>query len=230
MDVNKYRHLCRLQIAGCPELSPAHKVVLMTLTDYINRKTFIAWPDFDTLAENCDVDRRTAIRAINEGRRLWHIVRIRRGGKVAGRGISNQYVFRLKHVPDAPKIMSRDREIVSRQSLISVTLDTLTSDEHLILFQRGYDLASYASSSEDRKADEKRLGEEERETPRSPDPPKASVKAECFRLAREYEGDGSCGLVARLLNNGESPEDVLADIRDAIESGNCLGHALWRPE
>lgn len=66
MDVNKYRHLCRLQIAGCPELSPAHKVVLMTLTDYINRKTFIAWPDFDTLAENCDVDRRTAIRAINE--------------------------------------------------------------------------------------------------------------------------------------------------------------------
>jgi DNA-binding GntR family transcriptional regulator len=84
----------------------------MMLTDYINRRDFIAWPDFDTLAENCDVDRRTVIRAINEGRKLGHIVRIRPGGWVAGKGVSNRYMFRLKHVPDAPA----PRDAVSGQS------------------------------------------------------------------------------------------------------------------
>jgi hypothetical protein len=99
MEINQYRHWCRLKVAGCIELSPAHKVVLMTLADYLNRDSFLAWPDFDTLADNCDMDRRTVIRAINEGRRLGHIKKVRQGGRglrPGGHGVSNQYAFLLR--------------------------------------------------------------------------------------------------------------------------------------
>jgi hypothetical protein len=115
MEINQYRHWCRLKVAGCIELSPAHKVVLMTLADYVNRDSFLAWTDFDTLAENCDMDRRTVIRAINEGRRLGHIKRVRHGG----RGVSNQYAFLLR------KDAEREFDRVSPVSPSGETSDTL---------------------------------------------------------------------------------------------------------
>ena len=54
-------------------------------------------------------------------------------------------------------------------------------------------------------------------------------KSECYRLAEEYEGVGSNALVTRALKT-DAPEDVLAEIREAIKSGDTLSHALWRSE
>lgn len=53
--------------------------------------------------------------------------------------------------------------------------------------------------------------------------------AECYRLAEEYEGAGSVVLVTRALKT-DAPENVLAEIREAIKSGDTLSHALWRSE
>jgi hypothetical protein len=208
MDINKYRHLCRLQIAGCVELNHAHKVVLMTLTDYINRHSFIAWPDFDTLGENCDVDRSTVIRAINEGRRLGHIVRIRRGGRRGNKAVSNQYVFRLHGFSDAPRVADQPSQ--------SGTPATKTSVEHLIY---SVVAAPYVAAQPEDSRGKGRKGVAERG---------ATIKAECFRLVRENYGESRIGLVVRALEV-DFEDDVLADIRRCISLDADIGEALYRP-
>jgi len=55
-----------------------------------------------------------------------------------------------------------------------------------------------------------------------------STESQCFQLARENSGERGAALVAKALQT-TSADDVLAAIEDAIESGNDLGHALWRP-
>jgi hypothetical protein len=54
-------------------------------------------------------------------------------------------------------------------------------------------------------------------------------ESECYRLAEEYEGAGSNVLVARALKT-DAPENVLAEIRKAMKSGDTLSHALRQSE
>jgi hypothetical protein len=55
------------------------------------------------------------------------------------------------------------------------------------------------------------------------------VAAKCYRLAEEYEGAGSAELVTRALKTA-TPENVLAEIREAMKSGDTLSHALRQSE
>ena len=53
-----------------------------------------------------------------------------------------------------------------------------------------------------------------------------SATAECYRLAGKYDGDRGRTLVTKALEEGADPQDVLDEIRAAVEAGNDLGHAL----
>jgi hypothetical protein len=125
---------------------------------------------------------------------------------VGNKGVSNQYVFRLHGF-----------DTVSSQSSQSVRPDTVTSDEHLnysvVATPNGGSTISEDSRGKGRK------GMAERG---------ATIKAECFRLVRENYGESRVGLVVRALEQ-DFEEDVLADIIQCIETGNDIGHALWRP-
>lgn len=114
MNINKYRDLCRKRIRECRDLTHAYKSVLMRLVDYVNSDDFTAWPAFDTLADDVGVHRATVIRAVNVGRKLGLLKRIKKGGKKNGRGIPNRYVFALDIVAGVqPCQVSRDNDIVA---------------------------------------------------------------------------------------------------------------------
>jgi hypothetical protein len=55
-----------------------------------------------------------------------------------------------------------------------------------------------------------------------------SIASQCFQLARQNCGERGAALVAKALPTS-TPDEVLDDIQDAIESGDDIGHALWRP-
>ena len=65
MTINKYRDLCRRRIRECdhPLITSARKLVLLRVVDYINSDDLTAWPAFDRLADDLDLDRSTVIRA-----------------------------------------------------------------------------------------------------------------------------------------------------------------------
>jgi hypothetical protein len=55
-----------------------------------------------------------------------------------------------------------------------------------------------------------------------------STEAQCFNLARQSYGPTASALVSKALRTLPASE-VLEEIQNAIETGNDLGHALWRP-
>ena len=61
----------------------------------------------------------------------------------------------------------------------------------------------------------------------SPSHPDVAVR-QCYRLARDNYGDRGAALVTKALQSSD-PLEVLAEIEDAIASGDDLGLALWRP-
>ena len=118
MNINKYRDLCGKRIRECdhPLITSARKLVLLRLVDYINSDSFTAWPAFDTLADDLDVDRSTVIRAINAGRKAGLLVRIYKGGKTRRGGTSNRYRFNLDLVAaEPPGQVVRDNDLVARE-------------------------------------------------------------------------------------------------------------------
>jgi hypothetical protein len=103
MDVNKYRGLCRRLINECrdPRLTHARKLVLLKLADLIDsREGNTAYPAFNTLAAYAGVSRDTAIRAVNIGKKIGLLIRVKGAGKRGLGGTSNRYGFRLKEVAD----------------------------------------------------------------------------------------------------------------------------------
>jgi hypothetical protein len=83
-NINKFRDQCRKWVNESA-LTPAQKLVLHRLIDYVNRESLIAWPSLDTLAADTGVSRRTAINAVNGARKLGVVERPYKGGKINGR-------------------------------------------------------------------------------------------------------------------------------------------------
>jgi hypothetical protein len=128
MNINKYRDLCRKLIYECrdPELTRARKNVLLALVDCVNdRESYSAWPAFDSLADKVGADRRTAIRAINVGRKIGLLQRIYKGGKTCRGGTSNRYRFCIDPVSGQTPTQCQ----ASAQP--SVRPDTQSSNDHL---------------------------------------------------------------------------------------------------
>lgn len=99
--VNKFRDDCRRQIQECrhPELTYARKCVLLKLADLIDdRKDWTAYPAFSKLAKYASVSRDTAIRAVNVGKKVGLLVRVKRAGIRGLGGTTNRYEFRPNEV------------------------------------------------------------------------------------------------------------------------------------
>jgi hypothetical protein len=132
-EINIYREACRNLVASHPRLHPNHKVVLMRLTDYVNRRTWDAYVSEQTLAADCGVTTRTVRRAMNAGRRFNIIKRTRRGSTWSG---PNHHVFLVSaqdtRVPCTDKV-HRTPVAVHRTPEVSAqdTRVLLTSEEHL---------------------------------------------------------------------------------------------------
>ena len=54
-EINRYREACRNLVANHSKLKPNHKVVLMRLTDYVNRHSWDAFVGEEKLADGCRV-------------------------------------------------------------------------------------------------------------------------------------------------------------------------------
>jgi hypothetical protein len=178
MNINKYRDLCRKLIYECRdrELTRARKNVLLALVDCVNdREGYSAWPAFDSLADKVGADRRTAIRAINVGRKIGLLQRIYKGGQTCRGGTSNRYRFCIdpvsgvtlgQHVPD----MSGDNDLVSGQTPTqcqtsaqpSVRPDTQSSNDHLNdhLILKAPPSPSFGNDAVVAKEEKKGVGEE----------------------------------------------------------------------
>jgi hypothetical protein len=142
MTINKYRDLCRRRIRECdhPLITSARKLVLLRVVDYINSDDLTAWPAFDRLADDLDLDRNTVIRAINSGRKAGLLERIYKGGKTRRGGTSNRYRFNLDLVAaEPPGQVVRDNDLVAREPSTqwhasarpSGTPATQSSNDHL---------------------------------------------------------------------------------------------------
>jgi hypothetical protein len=53
-----------------------------------------------------------------------------------------------------------------------------------------------------------------------------NLRAECYRLAGDYDANRGRALVTKALEEGADEQDVLDEIRVAIETGDDLGYAL----
>jgi hypothetical protein len=129
INVNRHREIVRWKIVRKkkPALTECQKVILMVLVDYINSQSRIAYPDFDLLAEKTGYHRTTVIEAINAGRKAKIVHRLRKGGKVAGRGLANEYTFPLTR-----------EEIVAHRLLISDTPPENSSQPAMELVASGH--------------------------------------------------------------------------------------------
>ncbi len=129
-EINIYREACRNRIASDPRLQPGHKVVLMRLTEYVNRNTWDTFVSQAKLATDCHLTVRTVERAISAGMRFGIIERTFRGHNGIG---PNHYVFKLK-TPAIPEKVTRP----ARQSYPTGVTELpdrdvgLTTEEHLI--------------------------------------------------------------------------------------------------
>ena len=82
-------------------MTHARKLVLLKLADLIDdRQGFTAYPAFTTMAKYANVSRDTAIRAVNIGKQIGLLIRVKGAGKKGLGGTSNRYGFRLKEVAD----------------------------------------------------------------------------------------------------------------------------------
>jgi hypothetical protein len=102
-EINRYREACRNLVANHSKLKPNHKVVLMRLTDYVNRHSWDAFVGEEKLADGCRVSPRTVRRALKAGKALGIIERTVRGNK--GKGAS-RHVFRVASQPDTPVLLN----------------------------------------------------------------------------------------------------------------------------
>jgi hypothetical protein len=183
-NINRYRDACRELIYACrdPKLTRARKSVLLALVDAVNDKEgYTAWPAFDTLAERVGVDRRTAIRAINVGRKLRILQRIYKGGQTWRGGTSNRYRFCIdpvsgeslgQRVPDDNLVSGQTPTQCQSGAQPSVRRDTRSSNDPLTENLNGA-ASSAASESVVGVAQERGFGEEGRESKPSSDDPTA---------------------------------------------------------
>jgi len=213
MDVNKYRDRCRKLIQECrhPEMTRARKLVLLKLADLIDgREGNTAYPAFNTLAEYAGVSRLTAIRAVNIGKKIGLLVRVKGVGKRGPGGTSNRYGFRLKEVSDViPLPMSQDTKEVSGQipkkyqasTERGIRRDTQQSKDNLTdSLKEAPPSSSALEGPSSVVAEERGSGEEERESKPSSD----NATAEPAEMPKQSDAELQIEMVARACPKANS--------------------------
>jgi hypothetical protein len=229
MTINKYRDLCRKRIRECdhPLITSARKLVLLRVVDYINSDDLTAWPAFDRLADDLDLDRSTVIRAINSGRKAGLLERIYKGGKTRRGGTSNRYRFNLDLVAaEPPGQVVRDNDLVAREPSTqwhasarpSGTRATQSSNDHLNdhLILEAPPSSSFGNDAVVAKEEKKGVGEEGSGLPAwtTPSLDEIEYTAELRKLCERAEEIYTPGLVPQRYwrKRKQTPEEFDAEM------------------
>lgn len=198
--------------------------VAIVLGYHINRKSGLAFPGVRTIRRLTGMSTSTISAAVN-----WldahRYVRIQRGRT---RNATSTYMPLLSRASEHPVRPVRTPVFAPGDT----DLPTYLPKEPLSLRPRS-SIAATISSNEFEEREEKRTSEVEREarnhrpieSPLLTETPESKV----YRLVREHYGPGKVGLVTIALGD-TAAEEILADVEEAIENGDDIGHVLWRPQ
>lgn len=240
----------RRRVLADREIGANAKVVAMAISLHFNRENFLqnkgdlAFPGIATLAAMTGLHRSTVIRANSdlEGRHLE--VRRRRIGK---RNMANRYIPLSAAAPNSQGSQrglqrrsassggANVHHLVAPVRLPSSSGATLTSDLTSDLTPDTINIASLrdvaqnnsAASEGSKKGDSRESKEVAIESPPS------SIKAECYRIAREGWGERGASLVGQAFQCGRGDSEVteiLCESRDAGVGADELAAALWVPD
>jgi hypothetical protein len=219
-------------------MTSARKLVLLKLADLIDgREGNTAYPAFNTLAEYAGVSRDTAIRAVNIGKKIGLLIRVKGAGKKGAGGTSNRYGFRLKEVTDAlplsdvrgPKEVAgvprkRSQACIERGSRPA----TQQSKDNLIDSLKGGSASSAASESVVGVAQERGSGEEGRESKPSLD----NRIAEPAEMPKQTDAELCIEMAAKGMDMSQSklrrhqPREVYSAPRVPDERPITIGQTL----
>jgi hypothetical protein len=209
MSLEKFREAWQRQLMADSELQHSHLKVALALGFHFNRaRGGEAWPGVATIAKIACVDRSTVFRATRllADRGHLNVTRTRKGR----RNLPNRYMPLLTN---AKAMQPPSGTVVQPPSGIAMTPEPYIEpsiEPHIPI-----DISATACAvvaKEDFRKSKKPL----------------SIEAQCFVLARKSYGPTASALVSKALRT-LSASEVLEEIQNAIETGNDLGHALWRP-
>jgi hypothetical protein len=216
-SLERFREDWQRQLVADRKLFDSDLRVALAIGWHLNRdKKGWAWPGMRTLAKLTGLSKKTVVLATGrlEARGYLRIVRGRKGN----RRLANQYLPTLTNA-GLHHALGGDHVVYSRgdhgglpQGLPEPLTEPLKQPPIPI---------NIGNVSRDVVVNEGSRQEiEERGIP-------LSWASECYRLARENYGERGAALVAKALWTTEA-RDVLDSIRDAIESGDDIGRALWQ--
>jgi hypothetical protein len=206
--------------------------VAMVISLHFNRKQFdsgnglVAFPGIvKTLAPLTGLSARTVMRAIQwlEARGHFKVARKQVDKK---KNEVNKYlalrrtVAQLNAVPKAPRHNTRVTRVVTPGvTLLSELPMTLCKN----IATSGDVVLNNSSTSEGRK-----IGDIRESKGISIESPSSTIRAECYRLARDFEGEVGASRVGMALREDGygREEEILERIRDTIAEGGDLGEAL----
>ena len=231
------------QLMADPKIEHGALKVALAIGFHFNRsKGGMAWPGTNTIADIAHIGRMTVFRAVRKLEEHGHlqVTRTRKGR----RNLPNRYMPLLKRAADNRNDHVTLRDEVRLPSTIAVrppsTIAVIPEPYTEPLTEPHIPIRISTTSGDVAVHKKSQQGKEERgirgsEGARAPAfiespllPERQSITSECYRLARDNAGDRGAALVTKALQSSD-PRDVLAEIESAIESGDDLGHVLWRP-
>jgi hypothetical protein len=209
MSLEKFREAWQRQLMADQALQLGHLKVALAIGFHFNRnRGGEAWPGVAKIANIACVGRSTVFRATRllAERGHLHVTRTKKGR----RNLPNRYMPLLTNAKamKPPSVIT-----VKPPSVIATAPEPYT--EPLIEPPIPINISATAcavAAKEDFRERGKPL----------------SIESQCFDLARKSYGPTAAALVVKALRT-LSAQEVLEEIQNAIETGNDLGHALWRP-
>jgi hypothetical protein len=222
------------QLMADPEIQLSYLKVAIAIGFHLNRnKGGWAWPGIKKIATIADVHPRTVIRATAwlSDRGHMRVVRTRNGK----RNLANRYLPTLRQANasrSGATVMSRGSgKVMSLGNGATMSPEPLTepltepripirisAPTGVGVLPRNDQVGSRGSGIREK------IGSEAVEKPMPARP--ETARAECYRLAGDYNGDRGRKLVTKALEEGANPHEILDEIRAAVEVGNDLGEAL----
>jgi hypothetical protein len=235
-SIEVVREQWQRQLMADPEITLAYLKVAIAIGIHLNRKERgWAWPGIQRIATIAHVHPRTVMRATAYLSDMGHMeVEKKRKGK---RNFANRYRPILKRATasrSGTTAMSLGSgKAVSLGSGVAMSPEPLTEPltQHRIPINisasTGVDaLVTNEQVENEESGIRERKGSEAVEKPAATPVRPETARAECYRLAGDYDGVRGRALVTKALEEGADGQEVLDEIRATVDAGGDLGHTL----
>lgn len=235
-SLERFREQWQRQLMADPQISFGCFKVAIAIGFHLNRNEGgWAWPGIQRIAKIAHVHPRTVMRATAWMSDMGHMeIKKTRKGK---RNLANRYRPILKQATasrSGATAMSRgSAKAVSLGSGAAMSPEPLTEplSEPRIPIRISAPTGVGALPRNDQGGNEgrgirERKGNEADDSPTTRPECLENRRGECYRLAGDYDGDRGRALVTKAFEEGADDQDVLDEIRAAIEAGDDLGYAL----